>query len=299
MSRGLGTMQQWVDLELSCYSEGRTVADMHRQYLMEEHQGGKRSGAKDHARAVRHSMTRALRRLEKLGKIRRDGDVWRSIEAIETDRVTEAALKKKLQETAYHEAGHAVIGLAGQLPIGLATIVPKASSLGHVTGLAESTEPVGPVFRRGSRSWKQANTDEEASLDPFGNPVRRRVRTAAEHAAEVVMCIAGPMAQAEMQGDYTRWRDHASNSDMEIARRHRRELSDEAKSWEEYEQEALRLVRKYWAMIEAVAARLLKVNTLSGYDIEAICRRVVRRQHLKSGSKGNEKQQHNIVGRAA
>jgi hypothetical protein len=285
MSRGLGTMQQWIDLELSSYSKGRTVAEMHRQYLREEEyqEENKRSGAKDHARAVRNSMTRVLRRLEKLGKARRDDAVWRSIEAIEANRVIEVAAKEKLRETAYHEAGHAVIGLAGQLPIGLATIVPKASSLGHVIGVAESTAPVGPVFRRGSRSWKQVNTDEEAGLDPFGNPVRRRVRTAAEHAAEIVMCIAGPMAQAEMRGDYTRWRDHASNSDMEIARRHRRELGNEAKSWEEYEQETLRLVRKYWAMIEAVAAKLLKEETLSGYDIDAICRRVVRRQHLKIG----------------
>jgi ATP-dependent Zn protease len=229
-------------------------------------------------------MTRALRLLERLGKVRREGDLWQSAEAIERARLREVADRQRLKETAYHEAGHAVIGLAGQLPVGLATIVPKARSLGHVTEVAENTQPIGYVFKRGSRSWKQVNTDEEAGLDSFGNPVRRRVRTAAEHAVEIVMCIAGPMAQAEMQGDYTRWREHASSADMAIARRHRGDLGDEAKSWEEYEQEALRLVRKYWTMIEAVAARLLKLNTLSGYDIDAICRRVVRRQHLRGRS---------------
>jgi hypothetical protein len=36
MSRGLGSMQQWIDIELICHSEGRTVAEMHRQYLAEE-----------------------------------------------------------------------------------------------------------------------------------------------------------------------------------------------------------------------------------------------------------------------
>ena len=42
MSRGLGTMQQqWIELELSCYSKGRTVAEMQRQYLLEEHQEDK------------------------------------------------------------------------------------------------------------------------------------------------------------------------------------------------------------------------------------------------------------------
>jgi hypothetical protein len=122
MSRGLGAMQQWIDLELSSYSKGRTVAEMHRQYLLEEEyqEENKHSGAKDHARAVRNSMTRALRRLEKLGKARRDDGVWRSIEAIEANRVIEAAAKEKLRETAYHEAGHAVIGLKSETSASIA-----------------------------------------------------------------------------------------------------------------------------------------------------------------------------------
>jgi len=277
MSRGPGTMQEWISLELSCYSKGRTVAEMHRQYLLEE---DKRSGAKDHARAVRHSMTRALRSLEKLGKVRRNGSIWLSPEAIERARLDEKADTERLRETAFHEAGHAVIGLAGQLAIGMATIVPKGSLAGRVVGASEA-DSVGHVFKLGKHSYKKVTTDAEASLDPFGNPVRKREPTAEEHHAEVIMCFAGPMADAEHLGDCTKWREHASNSDMSIARYHRHELGYAAKSWEEYEQEALKLVRKYWAMIEAVAARLLKVNTLSGYEISDICRRVVRRQHLQ------------------
>src|ERR1700693_4946169 len=99
MSRGLGTMQQWIELELSCFSKGRTVAEMQRQYLLEEHQEDKRSGAKDHARAVRNSMTRALRKLEKLGKVRRDGDIWLSPTAIEEDRLAKEAGEQRLRET--------------------------------------------------------------------------------------------------------------------------------------------------------------------------------------------------------
>ena len=70
---------------------------------------------------------------------------------------------------------------------------------------------------------------------------------------------------------------------MNIARYHRRELGDAAKSWEDYEQDAAALVNKYWTMIEAVAARLIKVSFVGAQDIDAICQRVVRRQLLKSG----------------
>jgi len=44
----------------------------------------------------------------------------------------------------------------------------------------------------------------------------------------------------------------------------------------------LAFVRKYWHLVEAVAAALLKDETISGRDVGDICRRVVRRQHLKS-----------------
>jgi hypothetical protein len=67
---------------------------------------------------------------------------------------------------------------------------------------------------------------------------------------------------------------------MAIARDHRRELGGAAKPWEQYAKETAALVEKYWPMIEAVAARLMKVDFLSGWQIDDICRRVVRRQHL-------------------
>ena len=119
MSRGPGKMQEWIDLELSCYSDGRTLAEMHRQYLLEEDE---HSSAKDHARAVRNSMARALRALEKLGKIRRDGDKWLSPDAVEHDRLAKEAAKKRVRQTAYHEAGHAVVGMAVGLMIAYACV---------------------------------------------------------------------------------------------------------------------------------------------------------------------------------
>jgi hypothetical protein len=70
---------------------------------------------------------------------------------------------------------------------------------------------------------------------------------------------------------------------MSIARDHRRKLGDAAKPWERYAKETAALVDKCWPMIEAVAARLMKVDFLSGGEADDICRRVVRRQHLRQG----------------
>src|SRR5205814_1712979 len=83
------------------------------------------------------------------------------------------------------------------------------------------------------------------------------------------------------------WRPNASGTpgDMGNMRYSRRNLGDKAKSWPEYEREALALVRAQWHMIEAVAAALLKNDLLSGFDLDNILRRtarhVVYRQHLK------------------
>jgi hypothetical protein len=40
----------------------------------------------------------------------------------------------------------------------------------------------------------------------------------------------------------------------------RDELGDAAQSWEEYERDSAALVNEYWPMIEAVAARLMKLD---------------------------------------
>jgi hypothetical protein len=122
---------------------------------------------------------------------------------------------------------------------------------------------------------------EVAKLDAFGNPPKVVRRTAQEYHAEVVMCLAGAIAEAKLLGK-TNWRPLASSSDMSIAREFRKELGEAAKSWQHYEQEASTLVDKFWAMIEAVAARLTKVGFIGTYELDCICCRVARQQSPKS-----------------
>src|SRR5262249_22569394 len=122
--------------------------------------------------------------------------------------------------------------------------------------------------------------------DAFGNPVSELNH---DWHADAVMSIAGGMAQAEFLKDDRTWRElEGTGGDRRAVAFARRKLGDKARSVEEYEAECEKLIKRHWPMIEAVAAKLLKEETLSGNDVYDICwrttRNVVRRQHLKAGS---------------
>jgi hypothetical protein len=187
------------------------------------------------------------------------------------------------KRTAHHEAGHAVIGLAGGLPLAYATTTDNNG--GVVSSGILRAGAVGHLF---TSDGGLITRGKKVSRDAFGNVPKQLVWTDVERHAEVVMCIAGGMAEAKFAGEgCDLWRQRASSGDMSIARHHRKELGDKAKSWEQYAEECATLVNKHWPMVEAVAARLMKVDLLDAREIDHICQRVVRRQHLKSKSKGN------------
>ena len=189
------------------------------------------------------------------------------------------------KETAYHEAGHAVIGLAVQLPVALAVSVPIGRSrVGHVQMVHQKTYSIGPRFRLVGDKYKKTVPPKAAELDAFGNEPRKVEWTPEQHRAEIVMCFAGPMARRGYVTEMAMTdlgQILASSSDMGIARHHRGELGEAAKPWEDYEREAAALVDKYWPMIEAVAARLMKVDYVTGHEVDTICARVARQEHAK------------------
>ena len=188
--------------------------------------------------------------------------------------------KRKL--TAYHEAGHAVAGLAGQLPVAYACSVPMGRvQAAHVNMEHRSTRSLGHGYRIIDGRYRVTVPPKARELDAFGNTPRQIEHTPEEHRAEIIMCIAGPMAEARFLGDGTGWREKASSSDMSIARFHRGKLGELAKSWEQYEQDACSLVDRYWPMVEAVAHRLMQVDFISGSEVDDICGRVARRQYAE------------------
>jgi hypothetical protein len=223
------------------------------------------------------------RRDEELRNLRRE--VWDLRKKLRN--LTERVERKKFhldpakrKHTAYHEAGHAVIGLAVQLPVAYACSVPNGRArVGHVAMAQRRTFAIGPGYRCIDGRWKKTVTARAAELDAFGNAPRKVEWTSDEHRGEIVMCFAGPMAEAKLRN--REWRPLASSSDMRIARHHRGELGEGARSWEEYEREASALVDKYWPMIEAVASRLMKVGWVGGSEVENICARVARNQYAK------------------
>jgi hypothetical protein len=81
-------------------------------------------------RSVRMSMDRALRQLKAAGHIKRD---WSGNWYPAKNWTARDDAARERSKTAYHEAGHAVIGLALKLPVAFATIKPRASSAGHVS----------------------------------------------------------------------------------------------------------------------------------------------------------------------
>ncbi len=243
----------------------------------------RRRKTRDPERSIRHSMARALRSLEADKKVMRYDVYGVTYWSLPIQRGKPKYSPERMA-TAYHEAGHAVIGLAKQLPITIATIHARGRLSGYVTGLTDRIA-VGVVEKYDPRTGQYAVLGGSRAHDAFGHPIRERVVGEAEHHGEVCMCIAGGMAQMiHESGNPMKWRDHASPADVAIARNHRRKLGDKAKSWEAYEQETLTMLRTplVWKMVEAVATALLKREILSGYDLDLICRTVVRRQHLKN-----------------
>jgi hypothetical protein len=188
----------------------------------------------------------------------------------------------KRRLTAYHEAGHAVIGLAVQLPIAYACSVPNGrKQVGHVAMANNSTLSIGPGYRLIDGRYKRTVGPKAMQLDAFGNVPRKVKLTEGEHHARILWDIAGPMAEARILGDAGNWHDKASNSDKRGIAYDRSELGDAAKPPEQYEREARALVDKYWPMIEAVATRLMQVEWIGGGEVEDICARVVRNGYAK------------------
>jgi hypothetical protein len=262
-------MQRWILEDLRMNRESQGISELLDSYML-EHEEGLPPWRPDRIRSARNSMTRALRKLKAAGEIEQNCGNWQPV----GEWPARKAIEERRRETAYHEAGHAVIGLAGQRPVAFVTIRPRGNIGGYVAEMRGPTE-VGYII-------KDYKVIANLKVDAFGNPVPERKTSEAEYHADTRMSIGGPMAEAHWKGDHTQWRQYASPSDMQNARHSRRQLGDRAKSWDEYAGETYALICNHWDKIEAVAGRLLEDEAISGADVDDLCRRVVRRNLRRS-----------------
>jgi hypothetical protein len=294
MSRGPGKIQQFIMNVLEMSSAAVSTARLRKRYEFEAWDPDRdpdfdvwNTAARQ--RSVRMSMGRALRQFEAAGQIKRNkaGDWYPAKDWTARDNA-----ERERSCTAYHEAGHAVIGLALRLPVAFVTIKPRAGSAGHFSQ-APIHRGVGTVYARGSYRKPIAEISEQ---DAFGNPVSGRND---DRHADIVTSIAGGMAEAEFLKDGRNWRElEGTGGDRRNIAFYRRELGDKARGIEEYEAKCARLVKQYWPMIEAVAARLLKDETISGSDVYSICwRTFVRRQHIQRPKSASRLRDTRKVGR--
>jgi Peptidase family M41 len=298
MSRGPGKMQAFIMETLRLSRTSKSTSFLLEQLQLEKYEASKHHtfeawkkawSTPARRRSVRMSVGRSLRQLEAAGQIKRDeeGNWYPS-----TDWMARDNAERERASTAYHEAGHAVIGLALKMPIAFVTIKPRATYLGHVSQ-TPIHHSVGKVYARGSYRKPIADVSKQ---DAFGNPVSER---ADDWHAEAVMSIAGGMAQTEFLKEGRTWRELASSSDKRSVAFARRKLGNKAHNIEEYEAECEKLIKQHWPLIEAVAEKLLKEETLSGVDVYGICwrvaRNVVRRQHLNMAREGGVRRNVNQI----
>jgi ATP-dependent Zn protease len=158
--------------------------------------------------------------------------------------------KSALAATAYHEAGHAVVGLRLRFRMKTATIVPRDGVLGEVEHGKETYLYDDLEFGRDSARSRRRG-EEVIILRLSGLTAERRFRPRAaskhalddhEHAADLALSLNG--------------------GDVEVTNAHIKDLSLRTD----------KLVADNWPQVEAVAQALLERRTLKGAEIAAIVR---------------------------
>lgn len=167
------------------------------------------------------------------------------------------------RNTAYHEAGHAVIGRVLDLDCGHATIVADHDSSGH----AITEDPWVTAGRWEARYWAEF---ERTGKMPRYRDVESVFR------ARILTFMAGREAELELLGDGglgegdDRYQIELMAEQIPIPGAE----DDLAAAWSRYEarlrRQARRLVRRHRERIERVAEALLKHGRLEAAELDAL-----------------------------
>jgi hypothetical protein len=180
-------------------------------------------------------------------------------------RLAAAKHQRMTKETAYHEAGHAVVARVLNIPVDLATIHPDEFSNGHVAHGA---------------SWP----DNETAAEDREEEWLRRMETA-ENSAK--LALAGPLAHMKYRptlngehfadyGDLLDVHEYlrlASGFTFEVlvpGKPLQQDNREASRLWERLQADTADLVESYWPSIGRVAEALLIHGELGQEQIDAL-----------------------------
>ncbi|HEX6939422.1 MAG TPA: ATP-dependent zinc metalloprotease FtsH, partial [Longimicrobiales bacterium] len=182
--------------------------------------------------------------------------------------------------TAYHEAGHAVVGLKtpGQDPVHKVTIVPRGRALGVTAYLPQEDRHsyskdylLGRLVTLfGGRAAEELVFGVEKVTTGAGNDIERATSLARRMVTSFGMSEAvGPMAVGDSEQEVFLGRELVQR--RELSERTAELVDAEVKRIlsEAYE-EAMRLLRENRALLEAIAEALLERETLDREEIELL-----------------------------
>jgi len=170
----------------------------------------------------------------------------------------------KLQATAYHEAGHAMV--CWKLGVGIihVTIIPKAESLGH-------------ILRHNILKEDDENDNSRAAKSRFEKAIK--------------VCFAGPEAEKKFTG---RGNHTGAAGDYENALELVSHISGDSKlvglflKLMSYQVECLIKNNNNWRAIKALAKALLEKETISGKNAKEIMERAFMGDHYVPAPKSTQ-----------
>ena len=197
-----------------------------------------------------------------------------------TERKSLVLSESERKLTAYHEAGHAVVGMRipGQDPVHKITIVPRGRALGLTASLPEEDRHTYPrdyllgdlaVFY-GGRAAEELVFGPEKITTGAGNDIERATSLARRMVTTFGMSdLIGPMAIGDSEQEVFLGREITQR--REISERISEQVDYEVKRIiEEAYKKAIEVLKQNMDLLEVMAEALLERETLDREDIELL-----------------------------
>jgi ATP-dependent Zn protease len=177
------------------------------------------------------------------------------------------------RKVAYHEAGHAVVGVLLRWAIRHVSIVPSGGTLGYIRHPRTLVDYWSPEEIASRISLPSVDNTKAANKYTPDHPARSRLRRTRAR-IDIAVRLAGAKAEKRFAGRWNHRTAHFDRSQSrDIAEQLATELSISSQSI--LIDEGIRadhLLEENWRCVEAVAHALLAKSRLGGREVRAIVR---------------------------